>query len=223
MAAYQQVLDEVLAVHVCEEETAWSKSRNIGALYDVDNDGIEELFLHFHDILEDCPPFTDPNYIHFQVWTFKDSQAKLVVDQELYHLAGGGGAGGASLTKIKEVPYLCIWYQSAHSGDAEYIWYQEEYQLISCDDLKEADNYYFDFAKEHDKNMEDSDPGVYHGQNFDYCFLHNDEQLTEEEFLTIRQELRSGMEHIAGIFPGDDNEVFRNLITTGYPIDTLLD
>ena len=196
------------------EDDPANENLRVGTLIDLNRDGNEELLLHYPRDYQGSP------YICCQVWTMDEGGPHLAIEQQLYLLAGSAGYGGFALAETEDGPRLCIWYSESHSGDAEYTWNKEEYLLYDCDDLSLIDVYSFDYAREYVTS--DGVPKVYHGTDFNYEFLHNNEAITEEEFLAIRSSLPGQLEYIVGV-PPDAYDEAMGFQPIGQSMQSLLD
>ena len=199
-------------ISVPEDDPAFEKLR-VGTLVDLNGNGSDELLLHYPRDYEGAP------YIYCQVWTMDEGNFRLVVDQRMYLLAGGAGYGGIARTETDDGPRLCIWYSKSHSGDADYYWDTEEYLLYDCETFTLTDAYSFEYAREYG-DMDEATV-VYHGADFDYTFLHNGAAMTEEEFLSVRNDILSNLEHIIGVPPDAYESQPYNII--GQSMQSLLD
>ena len=212
--SYEQVIAKDLELKTTHGAAGFEED-DVGLLRDVNNDGTEELFVFFFVAGQD----TDPDDAYCQVWTFDDGRARCVAYDQLYQRVGGAKYGGAGLTELEGRPYLCLWYQRPHSGDAEYVWYEEKYQLFDLVDLTGSDVFFSNYARDNYAldALDENAVTLYQG-SFDYVFLKNDEPLPEEEFLAVRQELTDSMEPLVGYYPREDGAY----LPTGQPLDELL-
>ncbi len=208
--SYEQIITKDLELKA-QHGAAGFEDGDVGLLQDVNNDGIEELLVFFFVAEQD----TYPADAYCQVWTFDDGQARCVAYDQLYQRVGGRKYGGVSLVEKAGLPYLCLWYQSPHNGDAEYVWYEEKYQLFDLADLTGSDVYFSHYAKDN-YALDENIATLYQG-SFDYVFLKNDEPMPEDEFLTVRQELRDSMKPLIGFYPREDG----TYQPTGQPLDEM--
>ncbi len=216
--SYNQVIANILNTKI-EHGAAGFEKYDLGLLRDVNDDGIEELFLYY----------VDQSHAYCNIYSMDRGYVRPVAGQELYILAGGAKYGGVGLTELEGRPYICLWSQAPHSGDAEYIWSRETYKLFNLTDLDPAEiSFYFEYPHTYTRSLDDP-PVLYHGSvdpEFDIAFrryapeLTDDldyHQLTEDEFLAIREELRGSMEPLVGVYPQEDGE--RQF--AGEPLDEL--
>ena len=204
--SYDQVITDILNTKIGHGAAGFEKY-DLGLLRDVNNDGVEELFVFYED----------QSRAYCNIYSMDRGYVRPIAGHELYILAGGAKYGGAALVELEDRPCLCLWYQSSLSGDAEYIWYEEKYQLFDLADLTLADTYFSRYAK--DNYASDENALVLYQGSFDYVFLKNDDPMPEEEFFAVRQELRDSMEPLVGVYPQADGE--RRF--AGQPLDELLE
>ncbi len=213
--SYEQVIAFDLQLKTEHGATGF-EADDLGLFRDVNKDGIEELFVFFFVTEQETYPddaYCDNAYC--QAWTFYEGLVSCIFYDQLYQKVGGAKYGGAALVELEGRPYLCLWYQSSLSGDAEYIWYEEKYQLFDLAYLTQADTYFSRYAK--DNYASDENTLVLYQGSFDYVFLKNDDPIPEEEFFAVRQELRDSMEPLVGVYPQADGE--RQF--AGEPLDEL--
>ena len=214
--SYEQVIASDLQLKTEHGATGF-EADDLGLFRDVNKDGIEELFVFFFVTEQETYP--DDAYcdnVYCQAWTFDEGLVSCIFYDQLYQKVGGAKYGGAALVELEGRPYLCLWYQSSLSGDAEYIWYEEKYQLFDLAYLTQTDTYFSRYAK--DNYASDENTLVLYQGSFDYVFLKNDDPIPEEEFFAVRQELRDSMEPLVGVYPQADGE--RRF--AGQPLDELL-
>ncbi len=210
--SYEQVIAYNLELKT-EHGAAGFEEDDVGLLQDVNNDGVEELLVFFFVAEQD----TYPADAYCQVWTLDDGEARCVAYDQLFQRVGGAKYGGAALVELEGQPYLCLWYQSPHSEDAEYVWYEEKYQLFDLADLTGSDVYFSHYAK--DNYASDKNTVILYQGSFDYVFLKNDEPMPEDEFLAVRQKLRDSMKPLVGFYPREDG----TYQPTGQPLDEMLE
>ncbi len=204
--SYDQVITDILNTKI-EHGAAGFEKNDLGLLRDVNNDEIEELFVYY----------VDQSHAYCNIYSMDRGYVRPIAGPELYILAGGAKYGGAALVELEDQPYLCLWYQYSLSGDAEYIWYEEKYQLFDLAYLTQADTYFSRYAK--DNYASDENKLVLYQGSFDYVFLKNDDPIPEEEFFAVQQELIDSMEPLVGVYPKANGE--RQF--EGQPLDELLE
>lgn len=202
--SYEQVIAFDLQLKTEHGATGF-EADDLGLFRDVNKDGIEELFVFFFVTEQETYP--DDAYcdnVYCQAWTFDEGLVSCIFYDQLYQKVGGAKYGGAALVELEGRPYLCLWYQSSLSGDAEYIWYEEKYQLFELAYLTQADTYFSRYAK--DNYASDENTLVLYQGSFDYVFLKNDDPIPEEEFFTVQQDLIDSMEPLVGVYPKANGE-----------------